>query len=111
MTCLKEPLHNLLPTFEGRERWAARPSLRTTAEEYGIWAPVPRKPSFRPSLWVENVSSKQHFAVVRNKAISLALRMLPDGTRDILGLWIENTEGVKFWIKVFNDLPQRDSRH
>ena len=34
----------------------------------------------------------------------LALGVLPDGTRDILGLWIENTEGVKFWMKVFNDL-------
>ena len=35
-------------------------------------------------------------AVVRNKAIYLALGVLPDGTRDILGLWIENTEGAKF---------------
>lgn len=43
-------------------------------------------------------------AVVRNKAVYLALGVLPDGTRDILGLWIENTEGAKFWMKVFNDL-------
>jgi len=33
--------------------------------------------------------------------------VLPDGTRDILGLWIENTEGAKFWMKVFNDLKTR----
>ena len=46
-------------------------------------------------------------AVVRNKAIYLALGVLPDGTRDILGLWIENTEGAKFWLKVFNDLKTR----
>ena len=46
-------------------------------------------------------------AVVRNKAIDLALGVLPDGTRDILGLWIENTEGAKFWMKVFNDLKTR----
>lgn len=45
--------------------------------------------------------------VVRNKAIYLALGILPDGTRDILGLWIENTEGAKFWLKVFNDLKTR----
>jgi len=32
---------------------------------------------------------------------------LPDGTRDILGLWIETTEGAKFWMKVFNDLKTR----
>ena len=46
-------------------------------------------------------------AVVRNKAIYLALGVLPDGTRDILGLWIEGTEGAKFWMKVFNDLKTR----
>lgn len=46
-------------------------------------------------------------AVVRNKAIYLALGVRTDGTRDILGLWIENTEGAKFWMKVFNDLKTR----
>jgi len=45
--------------------------------------------------------------VVRNKAIYLALGVRPDGTREILGLWIENTEGAKFWMKVFNDLKTR----
>ncbi len=44
---------------------------------------------------------------VRNKAVYLALGLCPDGTRDILGLWIENTEGAKFWMKVFNDLKTR----
>lgn len=44
---------------------------------------------------------------MRNKAIYLALGVLPDGTRDILGLWIEGTEGAKFWMKFFNDLKTR----
>jgi len=35
-------------------------------------------------------------AVVRSKAVYLALAVLPDGSRDILGIWIENTEGAKF---------------
>jgi putative transposase len=46
-------------------------------------------------------------AVVRSKAVYLALSVLPDGSRDILGIWIENTEGAKFWMKVFNDLKTR----
>src|SRR5688500_10999096 len=46
-------------------------------------------------------------ATVRSKAIYLALAVLPDGTRDILGLWIEQTEGAKFWMKVFTDLKTR----
>jgi len=46
-------------------------------------------------------------AVVRNKAIYLALGIRRDGSREILGLWIETTEGAKFWMKVFNDLKTR----
>jgi putative transposase len=44
---------------------------------------------------------------VRNKAVYLALALLPDGSRDILGIWIEQTEGAKFWLKVFTDLQMR----
>ena len=46
-------------------------------------------------------------ATVRSKAIYLALAVLPDGNREILGLWIEQTEGAKFWMKVFSDLRTR----
>ena len=46
-------------------------------------------------------------AVVRNRAIYLALGVRRDGSREILGLWIETTEGAEFWMKVFNDLRTR----
>jgi transposase-like protein len=45
--------------------------------------------------------------VVRSKAVYLALAVLADGQRDILGIWIEQTEGAKFWLKVFTDLKAR----
>lgn len=45
--------------------------------------------------------------VVKNKAVYLALGILPDGSRDILGIWIEQSEGAKFWLKVFNELRNR----
>jgi putative transposase len=44
---------------------------------------------------------------VRNKAIYLALGVRPDGTKEILGLWIEQTEGAKFWLRVMNELKNR----
>ena len=44
---------------------------------------------------------------VRNKAIYLALGMRRDGTRDVLGIWIEHSEGAKFWLRVVNDLKIR----
>ena len=45
--------------------------------------------------------------LVGNKAVYLALGVRRDGTREILGIWIENTEGAKFWLKVFNELRNR----
>ncbi len=44
---------------------------------------------------------------VRNKAVYIALGILPDGTKEILGIWIEQTEGAKFWLRVMNELKAR----
>lgn len=45
--------------------------------------------------------------LVVNKAVYLALGIDANGERDVLGLWIEQTEGSKFWLKVFNELKNR----
>jgi len=45
--------------------------------------------------------------LVRNKAVYVALGVRPDGTKDILGLWIETSEGAKFWLRVMNELKNR----
>jgi len=44
---------------------------------------------------------------VRNKAVYIALGIQPDGTKEILGIWIEQTEGAKFWMRVKNELKNR----
>src|SRR5919107_538542 len=44
---------------------------------------------------------------VRNKAVYLALGVRADGRKEILGLWIEQTEGAKFWLRVMNELRTR----
>jgi putative transposase len=75
--------------------------------EVTAWQARPLEPMY-PVVFFDALRVKiREDAVVRNKAIYLALGVLPDGTRDILGLWIENTEGAKFWMKVFNDLKTR----
>jgi putative transposase len=75
--------------------------------EVTAWQSRPLEPMY-PVVFFDALRVKiREDAVVRNKAIYLALGVLPDGTRDILGLWIENTEGAKFWMKVFNDLKTR----
>src|SRR5580765_5120286 len=44
---------------------------------------------------------------VRNKAVYLALGIAAEGTKDVLGIWIEQNEGAKFWLKVMNELRNR----
>ncbi|THD06413.1 IS256 family transposase [Metallibacterium scheffleri] len=75
--------------------------------EVSAWQSRPLEPLY-PVVFFDALRVKiREDAVVRNKAIYLALGVLPDGTRDILGLWIEGTEGAKFWMRVFNDLKTR----
>ena len=45
--------------------------------------------------------------LVRNKAVYVALALDAEGYKHVLGLWIEQTEGAKFWLKVMNDLKTR----
>ena len=44
---------------------------------------------------------------VKNKAVYVALGVRADGTKEILGLWIEQSEGAKFWLRVMNELKSR----
>ena len=38
------------------------------------------------------------------RAVYIALGIRPNGTKEILGIWIEQTEGAKFWPGVMNEL-------
>jgi putative transposase len=44
---------------------------------------------------------------VRAKAIYLALGINMAGEKEILGLWIAQTEGAKFWLQVVTELKNR----
>ena len=75
--------------------------------EVTAWQNRPLEPMY-PVIFFDALRVKiREDAIVRNKAVYLALGVLPDGTRDVLGIWIEQTEGAKFWLKVFNDLKTR----
>lgn len=75
--------------------------------EVVAWQNRPLEPMY-PVIFFDALRVKiRDDAVVRNKAVYLALGVLPDGSRDVLGLWIEQTEGAKFWLKVFNELKTR----
>jgi putative transposase len=44
---------------------------------------------------------------VRNKAVYLAIGVGTDGRKDVLGIWIEQTEGAKFWMRVMSEIKNR----
>jgi len=75
--------------------------------EVSAWQSRPLE-SMYPVVFFDALRVKiREDGVVRSKAVYLALGVLADGSRDILGIWVENTEGAKFWMKVFNDLKTR----
>ena len=45
--------------------------------------------------------------MVKNKAVYVALGVSKDGVREVLGLWIADNEGAKFWLSVMNELKNR----
>lgn len=45
--------------------------------------------------------------VVRNKAVYVALGVTRTGSKEVLGLWIEQTEGARFWHRVLTELQGR----
>ena len=77
--------------------------LETVAE----WQNRPLEPMY-PLVFFDALRVKiRDEGLVRNKAVYIALGVMPDGTKDILGLWIETSEGAKFWLRVMNELKNR----
>ena len=76
-------------------------------ETVGEWQNRPLEASY-PLVFFDALRVKiRDEGLVRNKAVYIALGVQADGTKDILGLWIENTEGAKFWLRVMNELKNR----
>lgn len=52
------------------------------------------------------VKIRQHSTVI-NKSVYLALAVNMDGQKELLGMWIAQTEGAKFWLSVMTELKNR----
>ena len=76
-------------------------------DEVREWQSRPLDPVY-PVVFFDALRVKiRDEGMVRNKAVYVALALNPDGEKEVLGLWIEQTEGAKFWLKVINDLKTR----
>lgn len=76
-------------------------------EEVRQWQNRPLEPVY-PLVIFDALRVKiRDEGVVKNKAVYLALGMNLDGIKEVLGLWIEQTEGAKFWLRVMTELKNR----
>jgi putative transposase len=61
-----------------------------------------------PIVYLDCIHVKTRDAgAVRAKAVYLALGVSMEGEKEILGLWIAQTEGAKFWLQVVTELKNR----
>src|ERR1700740_3615874 len=76
-------------------------------EEGREWQTRPLDPCY-PVIFFDALRVKiRDEGLVRNKAVYVALALTGEGEKEVLGLWIEQTEGAKFWLKVMNELKTR----
>ena len=76
-------------------------------DEVAEWQNRPLEPLY-PLVFLDALRVKvRDEGTVRNKAVYVALGVRADGTKEVLGLWIEQTEGAKFWLRVMTELRER----
>ena len=76
-------------------------------EEVAAWQARPLEATY-PLVFFDALRVKiRDEGLVRNKAVHIALGVRADGTKEILGLWLEQNEGAKFWLRVMNELKNR----
>ena len=69
-------------------------------EEVREWQNRPLDPVY-PVIFFDALRVKiRDEGLVRNKAVYIALALNSEGEKEVLGLWIEQTEGAKFWLRV-----------
>jgi putative transposase len=76
-------------------------------DELSIWQSRPLEAVW-PILYLDAIVLKvRDQGVVRNKAVYLAIGVRLDGCKEVLGMWIADTEGAKFWLHVVTELKNR----
>jgi putative transposase len=75
--------------------------------EVAEWQARPLNPVY-PVIFLDALVCKvRDGGSVRNKAAHLAVGVDLDGRKEVLGIWVETTEGAKFWLRVMNELKAR----
>ncbi len=77
------------------------------ADEVKIWQNRPLDATY-PIVYMDAVRVKvRDNGHVSNKAVYLALGVTMDGIKEVLGMWVAENEGAKFWLQVVTELKNR----
>jgi putative transposase len=79
-------------------------------DEVSAWQARPLDPSYAIVFFDALRVKIRDEGLVRNKAVYLAIGMTPSGHKQVLGLWIEQSEGAKFWLRVMNEIQGRGTQ-
>jgi len=76
-------------------------------DEVKAWQSRPLEDVY-PIVWFDALQVKvRHEQRIINKAVYLALAVNPSGHKELLGIWISQNEGAKFWLSIFTELKNR----
>ncbi len=76
-------------------------------EEVQTWQTRPLEPVY-PIVFLDAIHVKmRNSGHVENCAVYLALGITREGTKELLGLWVGESEGAKFWLTVLTELRNR----
>ncbi len=79
-------------------------------DEVAAWQSRPLEPTYAIVYFDALRVKIRDEGLVRNKAVYLAIGLRPSGHKEVLGLWIEQTEGARFWLRVMNELRSRGTQ-
>lgn len=76
-------------------------------EEVKAWQSRPLDPIW-PIVYLDALVVKvRDQGTVGNKSVYLAIGVNMEGRKEVLGMWLEATEGAKFWLRVITELRNR----
>ena len=76
------------------------------ADEVKAWQSRPLNPIY-PIVYLDCIHVKVREGTVRVKAVYLAIGITMEGEKEVLGLWLAQSEGAKFWLQVVTELRNR----
>lgn len=76
------------------------------ADEVKVWQARPLDPVY-PIVYLDCIHVKVREGAVRVKAVYLAIGVTLAGEKEVLGMWLAQTEGAKFWLQVVTELRNR----